>query len=305
MKKEIFELNPGDYFIKNEHVYVQCVRVTVEQLKKNVSRFDGKFHRDRYISFLYVVSGRATQVIGDETLEIQKGDLLFLNHDIPHATFFNKTEKTPLLYYEIIFVPQFLGIDNAENASYSALCDTWLLDDIASLRSFENPPFLLLHPKSDMLSLFKKMYNEYILRKSGFLGIIRSTLIELITKFHRELQPNSQVNYFQQKSVDKCIVFLESNYTDPDLDIDSYLSGLYVSKSYFKQVFKKTTGQSISAYLLHLRLNKVCQLLVDYDFSITETAIRCGFSDMKSFYRSFKSTIGMLPSEFRKKEGEC
>ncbi len=302
MTRKIFELNPSDYFMNDENVYVHSVFVTPEQLRHNTSRFDGKFHRDRYISFLYVASGQATEIVGDEAIEIKKGDLLFLNHDVPHATFFNKTDKTPFLYYQIIFVPEFLGVAPEHGRAYEALCHSWLLDEHLGLRDFGNPSFVLLHPKSDMLSLFKKMNNEYILRKSGFLSIIRSELTELITKFHRELLPNSQINYHQQKAVDNLILYLETNYADASLDIDAYLANLYISKNYFKQIFKKATGKSITAYLVHIRLIRACEMLRNFDLSITETAARCGFGDMKSFYRSFKNTVGMLPSEFRNKE---
>lgn len=52
--------------------------------------------------------------------------------------------------------------------------------------------------------------------------------------------------------------------------------------------------------MIFYRLNIAKQLLLESDFSITEIAYRCGFSDASYFSKVFRSSVGVSPLEYRK-----
>ncbi len=74
---------------------------------------------------------------------------------------------------------------------------------------------------------------------------------------------------------------------------------LHYSYDYFRHLFKKTTGQSPQQYLLQVRLNNARDLLLHSDFSCTEIAQRCGFSNSSQFSKLFKQHYGVPPLSFR------
>ncbi|PXW17540.1 AraC family transcriptional regulator [Paraburkholderia caballeronis] len=63
---------------------------------------------------------------------------------------------------------------------------------------------------------------------------------------------------------------------------------------YFHKVFHLTPRQM----LLKTRLDAASELLAS-DLSITDIAVRCGYTDHSAFTRQFKATVGVTPSEYR------
>ena len=47
-------------------------------------------------------------------------------------------------------------------------------------------------------------------------------------------------------------------------------------------------------------MERAAVLLRDTDLAIPEIALRCGFNHTESFIRSFKRTLGDVPSQFRR-----
>ncbi|MBQ4165586.1 MAG: helix-turn-helix transcriptional regulator, partial [Oscillospiraceae bacterium] len=48
-----------------------------------------------------------------------------------------------------------------------------------------------------------------------------------------------------------------------------------------------------------IRIRRACSLLRENTLSITEVALRCGFSDSNYFSRAFRKCCGMTPSQYR------
>ena len=78
---------------------------------------------------------------------------------------------------------------------------------------------------------------------------------------------------------------------------------LGISESNLFKQFKRAIGISPGRYLREVKINYACSILESTDFSVTETAIHCGFDSVYSFSRTFKKVTGLSPSQFRKRKG--
>jgi len=67
---------------------------------------------------------------------------------------------------------------------------------------------------------------------------------------------------------------------------------------YFVRLFKRNIGCSPYQYIINYRLNEARKLLKT-DMPITQIAKMTGYSDIKSFSRSFKKKFGLSPSMFK------
>ena len=76
-----------------------------------------------------------------------------------------------------------------------------------------------------------------------------------------------------------------------------------VSTSYFSKKFKIVTGFSFKEYLTAVRIREACNLLIQSNISITEVALKCGFSDSNYFGDAFKKVKGVSPRAYRKVSG--
>lgn len=74
-----------------------------------------------------------------------------------------------------------------------------------------------------------------------------------------------------------------------------------LSKSWFMQKFKETTGIGAMEYLNRLRIQKVCERILEGD-TISEAAFACGFRNLSNFNRIFKKITGQTPRTYKRKE---
>ena len=69
---------------------------------------------------------------------------------------------------------------------------------------------------------------------------------------------------------------------------------------YFGKLFKQNTGLTFKEYVNRIRINNAEMMLSSGDFTVTETAERCGFSDIFYFSNLFKSLKGYPPSAVKR-----
>ena len=81
--------------------------------------------------------------------------------------------------------------------------------------------------------------------------------------------------------------------------IKVYADFLHFSEVYFVRFFKKAMGIPPHQYLLKLRFQKACQMLVNSNASIKEIAIKSGFVNPHYFSKSFNARFKMTPTEYR------
>ena len=74
-----------------------------------------------------------------------------------------------------------------------------------------------------------------------------------------------------------------------------------ISSSYLSHLFKKATGSSVMGYLQSCRIAAAKKYLAETNLRIGEIVEQCGFSDTSNFSRTFRSTTGLSPTDFRKK----
>jgi AraC-like DNA-binding protein len=73
----------------------------------------------------------------------------------------------------------------------------------------------------------------------------------------------------------------------------------HVTPNHFSAVFRRTTGQTFSAFLTMKRIELAQRLLRDLTLQVSEVARRSGFPDSAYFARRFKQQTGLAPREWR------
>ena len=100
----------------------------------------------------------------------------------------------------------------------------------------------------------------------------------------------------ENDQIRQVIDFIHDNYGEP-LSLEEMAEQANLSKSWFMQRFKETTGISAMEYLNRLRVQKVCEQILDGK-GISEIAFACGFRNLSNFNRIFKNIVGMTPREY-------
>jgi AraC family transcriptional regulator len=92
--------------------------------------------------------------------------------------------------------------------------------------------------------------------------------------------------------------------------IDSHISGpllvadlcalLQRSEAHFARTFKRTVGESPHAFIVRRRVELAAQYMLTTDASLSEIALRCGFSDQAHLSRQFRQAAGQTPAAWRR-----
>ncbi len=92
--------------------------------------------------------------------------------------------------------------------------------------------------------------------------------------------------------------FISERYMDEITTADVAAAAGY-SPNYLTRKFREATGTGVHEYIVFVRLERAALELVSTDDSITEVALRCGFSDGNYFKDAFKKRFGVTPRAYR------
>ena len=91
---------------------------------------------------------------------------------------------------------------------------------------------------------------------------------------------------------------VEANYCSR-VSLEGAASMAGLEKKYFSRFFKSKTGICFKDWVANVRIKKAQMMLMEQDYTVTETCFAVGFRDLRTFERTFKKHTGMTPSKFR------
>lgn len=98
--------------------------------------------------------------------------------------------------------------------------------------------------------------------------------------------------------VEKTILLIDSDLSAP-LSLHALAAAQGVTPPYLSTVFKKETGQTVSAYIRERRIRHATHLLATTNLQIQTVALHCGIMDVQYFSKIFKRQTGKTPKEYR------
>ena len=104
--------------------------------------------------------------------------------------------------------------------------------------------------------------------------------------------------------IEKARQYIEQNYTDHSISLQSVSASVNMSSCYFSILFKQECGKSFISYLTDLRMEKAKQLLRYSDQRSYEIALAVGYDNPNYFSTLFKKNTDFSPTEYRQKQKE-
>lgn len=92
-------------------------------------------------------------------------------------------------------------------------------------------------------------------------------------------------------------------YREPEREwrVDDMARQIALSRSYLQHLYTRFFGVSMMEDVLESRMSHAKYLLARTDESVANIAERCGYRSDVHFMRQFKRSVGMRPTEYRKK----
>lgn len=83
------------------------------------------------------------------------------------------------------------------------------------------------------------------------------------------------------------------------LTLEDMARRVYLSPAYFSRIFKEETGETFTAYLSRVRIERSLELLRRKELRLADIAQLVGFEDQSYFTRVFKKHTGVSPLRYR------
>ena len=146
----------------------------------------------------------------------------------------------------------------------------------------------------ELLDLSEKLFSEQaMIRSTSQLAEwLKSRTDEIILIVSRSYSNRSKNLVIKAKE------YINSHFAEA-ISVKDVAEAVCISESYFKSIFKKSSGYSYSEYLTSVRIDEAKNLLNTTEKSVTEIALDVGYQTPNSFSSLFKRETGLTPTQWK------
>ena len=266
-------------------------------IRKHTRFIEFPAHKHNYIEFNYVYKGKLTEVIHNKKIELQEGEIIFLNKDITHAI---EESSEDDIIINFIIRPEFfdfiLNLSESDNIIFNFLLKSLYLNK----NSKGEYLYFKVSNENNIQEILEKIiieiYEPTMMSSTTIKLLVGLLIVELIKK------PNN-IEVYSEDNYDNLIIievlkYIDNNYSTATL----FEISAIVNQPHYKisKLVKKHTNMTFKELLQEKRLNKAKQLLNETDISIVEIISLVGYENLTYFYKIFKEKYGYTPKDFRK-----
>ncbi|MDY7395881.1 AraC family transcriptional regulator [Aureibaculum sp. 2210JD6-5] len=261
----------------------------VYQEDKGLSFYD-KLHQHKEIQISLIVKGEGTLIVGDTVNYYKPNDVLIIGSNLPHifksdTNIYKSSIMLSLFFTKTSFGDQFFE-----------------LEEMRSLQPFfkrATHGFSVISNQKVMANLFLKLKSANKLNR--FLILLELLKIASICKY-KSLSSfiyNKQYSNNEGNRMRTVFEYTMSNFSNT-ITLEAISDKANMTKTAFCKYFKKRTNKTYFQFLLELRIEHACKLLLsENNYSISEIAFEAGFKNISNFNRQFKSIKKCSPSQFK------
>lgn len=254
------------------------------------------YHFHPEFDLLYFKKDEGRLIVGDYIGAFEKGDILLLSPNVPHALHAQEREIIP--GDNAIYVMQF-----SINSIGKELLNKYEFEDVRNFLESCNQAFKL---EGNVLTETRSTLENI----EGLSPLAQfSALMEILENFseHRELlHPLTSPTYspsMKEDSANKINTVIDHIIENKKrhISLDEISDRLCMTPKSFCRFFKKNTGKNFVAYVNEIKIGEACKMLISTDLTISEICHESGFNNISNFNRRFLELKDMTPKEFRLK----
>ena len=242
-------------------------------------------HWQKEIELVYVQSGEASFHVADQSFTAHAGDLVICESgQIHYSDSYTTKNLLSFLIFDTNIISSRFHNPHFKNALVTA-------EELQNLGLSD-----ALHRVFSMVP--KELANKQPYYKDIVTAAIREFWFLLKRNLPREEKAkdtsrrNRMLEDFQE-----LLDYIDKHYAE-DLTLEHASSMLHFSPSHFSKTFKKLMGMNYVTYLGMVRVEQAIQMLSTNQYRMIDIALECGFSNIRSFNRTFKEITGYTPTDF-------
>lgn len=254
-------------------------------------------HKHHYAELLYVSDGSFIQYIGDDVVNMRKGDVCFIDSEC--MCWGESDDDTFVIRLEVS--------DEIINAVISnAMADKQAMDYIKELvKVLKNSGYIHFGYKdyydNELKDMLTALISECGVADAASVYICQGLMLRILWRlgtvyeYAQSRYIRKKINWLLHQEITD---FIEDNMKD--VTIDMLVERFGYQEDYFNRFLKAQTGMTFTEYLQDCRLNKSAILLKEDSMDVDEIIKEVGYRNKGYFYRIFTEKYNMTPAKFRK-----
>ena len=138
---------------------------------------------------------------------------------------------------------------------------------------------------------------ERLLKNDNILTL-KEEITKILESYCRYLSANSYEES-AKRIRDRVIEYVKLNHADINLSVTSIADELKIHQSYLSKIFKEQIGEGLLDYIHKIRISEAKKLLLNTDLNMEAIASKTGYSNIRTFMRTFKKYEGITPGTYR------
>lgn len=262
-----------------------------------------EWHWHSELEFVEILQGAIECHIGEEIIELRKGDTFFINSGVIHKYQASKVcREKQCMFSDILFLPEIIAPNS------SLIYEKYIRPIV-----LYGKPFLVMRQTQAWEESVQNLYHHIVnvcLAEEDLTELrIQAGISELWTRlFHylyrEESEQQENKNILAQARLRKMMQFIWDHFHEK-ITLDDIAASANISKSAALRCFRSGMQTSPVGYLNDFRLNRAKELLLTSHSTVSEIAVSVGFDNVGYFDRVFRRTFGLTPKQFAKQGGEC
>ena len=253
------------------------------------------FSMNEGIEISLVIEGCGIHKILNDATDCKKGDIFILGSGISHGYF--ATEDGAPKVISLCFNASEVLSGSAKDEDSEHFCMGVFRDRVPISVAMLNAK--AYDETVEMIGKIAKEINEERLENDAAVKALLSLLLISLSRYIDMADTAKSEHPKEWVMVSAAMREVVKRCGDSDMTLETIASTLFTSKSHLSRIFKTVTGENFADYVRNLRLSMACNLLKDTNLTNEEIVRRSGLRDVPSFYRLFKSEIGMTPYQYR------
>lgn len=254
------------------------------------SMFYNQLHQHKELQLSLILKGKGKLIVGDSVHPFQMGDFFAIAPNSPHL-FSNEPSPNGVHMISLFFTESTFGEG-----------------------FFSLPDLKGIHPFFGMVREGFRLVSDQKIIEDLMLGLLTSDKLERFISFLHLLRKLStakkkaltqflypkEIGLREGKRMQLIFDYTIKNFQN-EISLDEACGLVHMTPNAFCRFFKQRTNKTFFQFLIELRIEHACQLLLksEENKSISEISGRSGFSSISNFNRQFRKLKGVVPSMYK------
>lgn len=252
-------------------------------------------HSHGFDELVIILKGTALHMIDGEAFPVRSGDVFVISREREHQYL----DMHGLALTNILFDSESLTMprwDIRELPGFHALFS--LEPAFRKQHQFQSRLQLTDLQREQVEALVYDLTRETEKRPPGYRVMALGLFMQLAVYLSRAYSAGATAESRDLLRIGEAMAHIETHYVD-NMTLADLARLSHLSTRHFSRVFAACVGCAPMAYLLQIRVRRAAELLRHTDNTITDIAMKCGFSDSNYFTRCFRKFMATTPNQYR------